>query len=58
MKILLIVLGAIVIIIAAFVLLLHWASKQPAVKQNYYENTVSDMPLEQKYTSTRAYEVS
>ena len=58
MKVLLIIIGVVVTLIAAFVLFLVWASNQPAVKSNYYENVITDMPLEQKYTNKGAYEVS
>lgn len=50
LKVLLIIIGIIVALMIAWMLLLIWASKKPAVQPNYYENIVTDKPLEQKYT--------
>lgn len=58
LKILLIIVGIIVALIVLLVLFLVWASKQPAVKDNYFESVVTDKPLEQKYTNKGTYEVS
>ncbi|MGN0633901.1 MAG: alpha/beta hydrolase [Oscillospiraceae bacterium] len=55
---LLCIVGVVVIAVIAFILFMKWASKQPAVKSDYYENTVTNMPLEQKYTNIGDFEVS
>ena len=57
-KLLLVILVIILVIIAVVVLLFWIASKQPAVKNNYYELTKTDMSLEAKYTALGQYEVS
>lgn len=57
-KLLLVILVIILVIIAAVVLLFWIDSKQPAVKNNYYELTQTDMSLEAKYTALGKYEVS
>ncbi len=58
MKVLLIVVIIIVIIIAALFLFLLWASKQPAVKENYYKESETGGIIEAKYTALGTYEVS
>ena len=58
LKILLITVCAIILLILVFFLFLLWASKQPAVKENYFENVTTKQPLEQKYTSKGSYAVS
>lgn len=59
LKGLLIALGIIIaFIVIAIILLFAWASKQPAVKENYFERVVTDKPLEQKYTGKGSYAVS
>lgn len=58
LKILLIILGVIAAIVVALFLFLLWASKQPSVKEGYYNNVVTDVPLETKYTQQGSYEVS
>lgn len=57
-KVILIIFGIITVLIAALNLFLVWASKQPAVQEKYYESTVTDKPLEQKYTNKGIYNVS
>lgn len=52
------ILGVILIAAIDFILYMLWASKQPAVKPGYYENTATNMPLEQKYTNIGSFEVS
>lgn len=50
-----------IVVLAALLLLflfLFWASKQPAVKANYYEDVAANGPLEQKYTGPGDHEVS
>lgn len=58
MKILLVILGVIVSLIFILVLLLIWASKQPAVKENYWEDVTSGATLERKYTNKGIYAIS
>lgn len=58
LKILLIIVGVIAVLIVALLLFLIRASKQPAVKDNYFESVVTDKPLERKYTNKGTYEVS
>ncbi len=48
----------IVFLIVTLTVFLVWASKQTAVKDNYFENVYTDKPLEQKYTLKGTYEVS
>lgn len=57
LKILLIIFGVIIAVIILFALLLLWLSRQPAVKENYFENVHTEMPLEQKYTTVGDYDV-
>lgn len=58
LKIILIIFVVIIAIAAALIAFLAWASKQPQVKENYYETVTSDRPLEQRYTQKGTYEVS
>ncbi|MGM9645052.1 MAG: alpha/beta hydrolase [Eubacteriales bacterium] len=58
LKVLLIIVGIIAALIVALVVFFIWASKQPQVKENYFESVVTDKPLEQKYTNKGTYEVS
>lgn len=59
LKGLLIALGIIIaFVVIAIILLFAWASKQPEVKENYFERIVTDKPLEQKYTGKGSYAVS
>ena len=58
MKIILIILGVIVALIIIFILFLLWAGKQPMVKDGYYNDVQTSVPLEQKYTLKGNYEVS
>lgn len=58
LKVILVIVGIIAALIVALVLFLIWASKQPQVKDNYFENVATDEPLEQKYTNKGTYEVS
>lgn len=50
-KILLIIFSIILVLIIGIIILFLWASKQPAVKESYYEKVTTNMPLEQKYTA-------
>lgn len=58
LKVLLIIFGVIIVLAVAVVSFLIWASKQPAVKDDYFEDITTDKPLEQKYTNKGTYEVS
>lgn len=58
-KKILIAIGIIILILIVAVIILLWiVSKQPAVKDNYYELTETSLPLEAKYTALGQYEVS
>lgn len=57
-KILLIIAIVILVFIAAIIILLFIASKQPAVKEDYFEKVKTDKPLEAKYTAKGNYEVA
>lgn len=57
-KVVLVILIIIVIIIAVLFLFLLWASKQPAVKEDYYKTTETGGRIEAKYTALGSYEVS
>ncbi|MGN0628797.1 MAG: alpha/beta hydrolase [Oscillospiraceae bacterium] len=57
-KVLMLILIIILVLIVILFLFLLYASKQPAVKSDYYKNVVSEKPLEQKYTNRGTYEVS
>ena len=58
MKIILIILGIIVALIIALFLFLLWSSKQPAVSVGYFNDVITDVPCELKYTQMGTYEVS
>ena len=59
MKIILITIAIIIAVaILAIVVLFVWASKQPMVKEGYYNDVQTSAPLEQKYTLKGNYEVS
>ena len=57
MKVLMIIAIVIIAVIAILFLLLLWASKQPAVKENYYETVKTGGEIEAKYTALGTYEV-
>ncbi|MGN0517126.1 MAG: alpha/beta hydrolase [Acutalibacteraceae bacterium] len=57
-KVLLILLAVIVVLIIGVVVLFFVASKQPVVKEAYFEKVTTNMPLEQKYTAKGEYSVS
>ncbi len=46
------------VIIIAIVVFFVWASKQPAVKDNYFDNVKTTAPIEKKYTQKGSYQVS
>lgn len=48
----------IAVAILAIVILFVWSSKQPMVKEGYYNDVQTSAPLEQKYTQKGNYEVS
>ncbi len=48
----------IAVIIVAIVVFFTWASKQPAVKDNYFDNVKTTAPIEKKYTQKGSYQVS
>lgn len=58
LKILLIIVGIILMLIIGVVILFSFASKQPVVKEDYFETVTTNMPLEQNYTVMGQYEVS
>ena len=58
MKIILIILGVIAVLILAIFLFLLWSSKQPAVSVGYFNDVITDVPCELKYTQMGTYEVS
>lgn len=58
LKILLIIVGIILMPIIGVVILFSFASKQPVVKEDYFETVTTNMPLEQNYTVMGQYEVS
>lgn len=58
MKIILTILGIIAALIIMFILFLLWAGKQPMVKDGYYNDVQTSVPLEQKYTLKGNYEIS
>lgn len=58
MKIVLIILGVIIAAALLLFLLLLWASKQPSVKEGYFNEVVTEAPLEHKYTQMGDYSVS
>lgn len=57
-RVLLIIVSVVAFLIVALLLLLVWASNQPAVKDNYFENVQTEKTLEQQYINKGAYEVS
>ncbi len=57
LKVLLIVAMVVVVMIAAIALFLLWASKQPAVKEDYHRTSETGGEIEAKYTALGAYEV-
>lgn len=57
-KVVLITIAVIIFLVIALVLVLIWASKQPAVKENYFESVKTEEPLEQKYTNKGTFDVS
>lgn len=58
MKIILTILGIIAALIIMFILFLLWSGKQPMVKDGYYNDVQTSVPLEQKYTLKGNYEIS
>lgn len=48
----------IVVVILAIVIFFAWASKQPMVKDDYFNEVKTNAPIEQKYTLKGNYEVS
>lgn len=58
MKVILTILGIIAALIIMFILFLLWAGKQPMVKDGYYNDVQTSVPLEQKYTLKGNYEIS
>lgn len=58
MKIILSVLGVIAALMIMFILFLLWSSKQPSVKDGYYNDVITDAPRELKYTQMGSCEVS
>lgn len=58
MKIVLIILRVIIAAVLLLFLLLLWASKQPSVKEGYFNEVVTEAPLEHKYTQMGDYGVS
>ena len=57
-KILLIVVCVIAVLLVSLVGCFAWLAKQPAVKKDYYNDVVTDKPLEQKYTAMGSNDVS
>ena len=57
-KIILTILGIIAALIIMFILFLLWSGKQPMVKDGYYNDVQTSVPLEQKYTLKGNYEIS
>lgn len=57
-RVLLIVAIIVVLFIVGIAILLFVASKLPVVKDNYFEKTKTDKPLEARYTAMGHYEVS
>lgn len=55
---LLVILGVIVALMVVIFLFLLWASKQPSVKECYFNDVITDAPCELKYTQMGTYEVS
>lgn len=58
LKVFLIIVGSIILLVIALVLVLIWASKQPAVKDNYFESVQTNEPLERKYINKGSFDVS
>lgn len=58
LKVFLIIVGSIILLVIALLLVLIWASKQPAVKDNYFESVQTNEPLEQKYINKGSFDVS
>ncbi|MGN1119566.1 MAG: alpha/beta hydrolase [Oscillospiraceae bacterium] len=52
------IIGAVILAAAALFLLMQWGAKQPAVQPDYFEKTVTEMPLERKYTAKGGFEIS
>ena len=57
-KILLIVVCVIAVLLVSLVGCFAWLAKQPVVKKDYYNDVVTDKPLEQKYTAMGSNDVS
>lgn len=58
LKVILIIIGVIVAVVLLFILFLIWASKQPTVKDGYYNDVITDACYEMKYTQKGSYTVS
>ena len=58
LKILGAVAALIAVLMAAILMLLIWASKQPAVRENYFDNVQTNAELENKYKGKGVYAVS